>query len=87
VVAKKSFKQYKYTLEEVAKNFDGLDLEKILIPSDKLNYAALKKFDITEVIKKYVKKTKEKPIIYLGLRRTAYTTKKLELLLNIVNFE
>lgn len=41
--SKEEFKECKNTIKEIVKNFDDLNLEDILIPSSKWNYAALKK--------------------------------------------
>jgi hypothetical protein len=44
--SKEEWKEAKETLENVAKNFDGVELLDILIPSSDWNYAALIRLEL-----------------------------------------
>ena len=84
---KEEFKEAKETLENVAKNFDGMELMDILIPSSGWNYAALMKFKNFEIFTKYIKKTREEPITFFAKRGLHPPPKKLELLVDIGHLE
>jgi hypothetical protein len=85
--SKEEFKEAKETLEDVAKNFDGMELMDILIPSSEWNYAALMKFKNFETFTKYIKKTREEPITFFAKRGLHPPPKKLELLVDIGHLE
>ena len=85
--SKEEFKEAKETLEDVAKNFDGMELMDILIPSSEWNYAALMKFRNFETFTKYIKKTREEPITFFAKRGLHPPPKKLELLVDIGQLE
>jgi len=85
--SQEEFKECKDTLKKVAKDFDGLDLVDIFIPSSEWNYAALIKFNKFEVFEKYVKKTREEPITFFAKRGLHPPPKKLELLVDIDHLE
>ena len=85
--SKEEFKEAKETLEGVAKNFDGMELMDILIPSSEWNYAALIKFKTFDTFLKYVKKTREAPLTFFAKRGLAPPPKKLELLVDRNNLE
>ena len=80
---KDEFKEAKDTLNKVAKNFDGLELMDILVPTSDWNYAALLKFKSFETFLKYIKKTREEPITFFAKRGLHPPPKKLELLVDI----
>ena len=84
---KKEFLEAKTTLEEVAKNFDGMELLDILIPSSEWNYAALMKFKNFETFTRYIKKTREEPITFFAKRGLHPPPKRLELLVDISHLE
>jgi hypothetical protein len=85
--SKEEWKEAKETLEDVAKNFDGMELLDILIPSSEWNYAALLKFRTFEIFTKYIKKTREEPITFFAKRGLHPPPKKLELLVDIGHLE
>jgi len=85
--SKDEFKEAKDTLNKVAKNFDGLELMDILVPSSDWNYAALLKFKNFETFLKYIKKTREEPITFFAKRGLHPPPKKLELLVDIDHLE
>jgi hypothetical protein len=85
--SKEEFKEAKETLEDVAKNFNGMELMDILIPSSEWNYAALMKFKNFETFTKYIKKTREEPITFFAKRGLHPPPKKLELLVDIGHLE
>lgn len=85
--SKEDFNKAKETLEDVAKDFDGLELIDILIPSSEWNYAALMKFKSFESFTKYIKKTREEPITFFAKRGLHPPPKKLELLVEIQHLE
>ena len=84
---KEEFKEAKETLERATKNFDGLKLVDILIPSSEWNYAALMKFKSFETFTKYIKKTREEPLTFFAKRGLHPPPKKLELLVDIDHIE
>ncbi len=85
--SKDEFKEAKDTLNKVAKNFDGLELMDIVVPSSDWNYAALLKFKNFETFLKYIKKTREEPITFFAKRGLHPPPKKLELLVDIDHLE
>ena len=84
---KEEFIEAKETLEKTTKNFDGLKLVDILIPSSEWNYAALMKFKSFESFTKYIKKTREEPLTFFAKRGLHPPPKKLELLVDIDHIE
>ena len=76
--SKEEWDEAKKTLEDVAKNFDGIELMDILIPSSEWNYAALIKSKNFETFTNYIKKTREKPITFFAKRGLHPPPKKLE---------
>ena len=85
--SKDDWQKAKDTLVSVAKNFDGMDLVDILIPSSEWNYAALLKFKNFETFTKYIKKTREEPITFFAKRGLHPPPKKLELLVEMEHLE
>ena len=85
--SKEEFKEAKETLENVAKDFDGIELMDILIPSSEWNYAALIKFKNFESFTNYIKKTREEPITFFAQRGLHPPPKKLELFVDINHLE
>jgi hypothetical protein len=85
--SKEEWKEAKTTLENVAKNFDGVELLDILIPSSDWNYAALIKSESFETFTNYIKKTREEPITFFAKRGLHPPPKKLELLVDINHLE
>ena len=85
--SKEEFKEAKETLERTTKNFDGLKLVDILIPSSEWNYAALIKSKNFESFTKYIKKTREEPITFFAKRGLEPPPKKLELLVDLEKLE
>lgn len=85
--SKEEFKEAKETLKSVSKNFDGLELVDVLIPSSEWNYAALLKFKNFETFTKYIKKTRDEPITFFAKRGLHPPPKKLELLVNMDHLE
>jgi hypothetical protein len=84
---KEEFKEAKETLEKTTKNFDGMKLLDILIPTSEWNYAALMKFKSFESFTKYIKKTREEPLTFFAKRGLHPPPKKLELLVDIDHIE
>ena len=84
---KEEFQEAKETLTSATKNFDGLELMDILVPTSEWNYAALIKFKSFESFAKYIKKTREKPITFFAKRGIHPPPKKLELLVDIDHLE
>jgi hypothetical protein len=85
--SKEEWKEAKETLVNVAKNFDGVELLDILIPSSDWNYAALIKSESFEKFTNYIKKTREEPITFFAKRGLHPPPKKLELLVDISHLE
>ncbi len=84
---KEEFIEAKETLEKTTKNFDGMKLLDILIPTSEWNYAALMKFKSFESFTKYIKKTREEPLTFFAKRGLHPPPKKLELLVDIEHLE
>jgi hypothetical protein len=84
---KEEFIEAKETLEKTTKNFDGMKLLDILIPTSEWNYAALMKFKSFESFTKYIKKTREEPLTFFAKRGLHPPPKKLELLVDIDHIE
>ena len=84
---KEEFKEAKETLEKTTKNFDGMKLLDILIPTSEWNYAALMKFKSFESFAKYIKKTIEEPITFFAKRGLEAPPRKLELLVELDDLE
>ena len=84
---KEEFKEAKETLENVAKNFDGMELMDILIPSSEWNYAALLKFKNFETFTKYIKKTRVDGLIINQLTDCHLNSKCYDILKNKIRTE
>ena len=85
--SKEEFDECRETLEKVAKEFIGLDLVDILIPSSEWNYAALIKSKNFETFTDYIKKTRKEPITFFAKRGLHPPPKKLELFVDIKHLE
>jgi hypothetical protein len=81
--SKKEFNEAKETMIKASREFKGVELIDILVPSSEWNYAALLKFKEFESFLEFTKKIREEPLTFFAKRGLQPPPRKLELLVDL----